>query len=850
MANDAQQHLAGAGIRSLIDRWQQDQEFRESIAFWQVTAAHDATSAPLPPSLDPRLHSALHSLGINQLYSHQAEAFHQAQEGENLVISTGTASGKTLCYNLPAAQLALSNANARILYLFPTKALAQDQLNSLNSLLKAIPTQKPLTANIFDGDTPQNMRSAMRKQSVFLLTNPDMLHQGILPHHAIWQSFFQGLNLVVIDEMHTYRGIFGSHFANLLRRLKRVAAFYGAFPKFILTSATIANPVDLAEILIDEKVHLIDQNGAPQGEKHFLLYNPPFIDKKLGLRKSSVQTSVNVGLSLLETNHQALLFARTRRTVEMLLTFLLEKLPIQTRQKVRGYRSGYLKSDRREIEQGFKDGSVRLVVATSALELGIDIGELESVVLVGYPGSIATTLQRAGRAGRKQQDSLALMVATNDAMDQYLANHPEYLSNSPEKALVDPNNLLVLYQHLRCATFELPFARDEGFGPIDSSQLGEIFSAMNASGEVLSRNNTHFWVADAYPSAGVSLRSSTADLVSLYVDDTEKPRLLGQIDAHSAEWLVHPRAVYLHAAESYLVDDLDLEKGVCKLQPARLDYYTLPTISTTIEDYQERNNQPVGTSSISSGPLSLSIRVEGYRKIRWQTNETLERLPLELPARKLETEGTWFSISETLVDSLKNLALWNSDPNDYGPGWNALRQKVLVRDQHTCAACHQTFSPGDLHVHHIQPFKTFADPILANAPSNLVTLCHRCHTIVETRVRVISGMAGARHALRNIAPLMIMCDDADIGMISEPKSILNNGQPAILVYDTIPGGVGLSNQLFLDHLFWLGRAIEMIADCPCQDGCPACVGPFGEDGYGSKRESLALLKGLLDERLE
>ena len=847
MTNDSHQHPETAGIRTLIDQWQQDQDFRENIAYWQVTPARDALCTPIPSSLDPRLQSALNVRGITQLYSHQTESIERASNGENLVIATGTASGKTLCYNLPAIQQAISNPNARILYLFPTKALTQDQLGSLNELLTAIPGKKLMPANIFDGDTPQHMRSAMRKQSVFLLTNPDMLHQGILPHHAIWQPFFQGLSLVVIDEMHTYRGIFGSHFANLLRRLKRIAAFYGAFPKFILTSATIANPVELAEVLIDDHVSLIDQSGAPQGEKHFLLYNPPLIDPKLGLRKSSVQTSVNLGLSLLESNHQSLLFARTRRTVEMLLTYLLEKMPYQLRPKVRGYRSGYLKSDRREIEQGFKDGSIRLVVATSALELGIDIGELESVILVGYPGSIATTLQRAGRAGRKQQDSLALMVATNDAMDQYLANHPEYLSNSPEKALVDPNNLLVLYQHLRCATFELPFSPDERFGPVDPLKLNEIFQVMSSSGEVLTRNNMHFWVADAYPSAEISLRSSTPNIVSLLVDGPNKPTLIGQLDAHSAEWLVHPQAVYLHEAETYLVENLDLAQGVCNLKPAQPDYYTLPTIKTTIENFQERSSQPVGSSTVSCGPLSLSIRVEGFRKVRWQTNETLERLPLDLPARGLETEGAWFSIGDNLINHLKDLALWNSDPNNYGPGWPALRQKILSRDQYKCAVCHLTFAPGELHVHHIQPFKTFADPLQANTPSNLVTLCHRCHAVVETRVRVISGMAGASHALRNIAPLLIMCDDADIAMLSEPKSILNDGLPAILVYDTIPGGVGLSNQLFEDHRFWLARATEMIRDCPCEDGCPACVGPFGEEGYGSKRESLALLEGLLNE---
>lgn len=838
---------SSAGIRSLIDRWQQEPDFLDNVAYWQVTPAHETSSCPMPPDLAPNLIGGLSSLGITQLYTHQQEAFRRSRNGENLVIATGTASGKTLCYNLPAIHQALSNPNARFLYLFPTKALTQDQFGNLNHLLKATQRGSMMPANIYDGDTPQHLRSAMRRQSVFLLTNPDMLHQGILPHHTSWQSFLQGLSLIVIDEIHTYRGIFGSHFANVLRRLKRVAAFYGAFPRFILTSATISNPVELAETLINDRVSLIDQSGAPHGEKHFFVYNPPLVNEKLGLRKSSVQEGVSIGLSLLRANHQTLLFARTRRTVEMILTRLLEQLPTNSRAKVRGYRSGYLKSDRREIEQGFKSGLVRQVVATSALELGIDIGELESVIMVGYPGSIATTLQRAGRAGRKQQDSLALLVASNNAMDQYLANHPEYLNHSPEKALVDPDNLLVLFQHLRCAVFELPFTPDEGFGPISPQQLSEIFLSLNATGEVLNRNGTQFWVADSYPSAGISLRSSTPSVVSLMVTNTAPPTLIGQLDAHSAEWLVHPQAVYLHEADSYLVEELNLTDGVCHLKPANLEYYTLPMVNTIIENFSEQSKQPVGTSSVQVGQLSLSIKVEGFSKIRWHTNETFERCPLSMPARSLETEGTWFSISEKLITHLKDQALWNSDPNDYGPGWHALRNKILARDQHKCAACGQTFPLKELHVHHIQPFKLFADPLMANSPSNLITLCQHCHTLAETRVRVVSGMAGARHALRNIAPLMIMCDDTDIAMLSEPKSILNHGLPAILVYDTIPGGVGLSHQLFEDHLFWLERAAEMILDCPCTEGCPACVGPFGEDGYGSKPESLALLNGLLHE---
>jgi len=435
-------------IDDLLLAWQKDEEFTRNTTCWNIAPTKAADFAPFPPGLPSGLEQNLRAQGINALYSHQAEAYRLIESGQHIVIATGMASGKTLCYNLPVLQALLADPSARALYLFPTKALAQDQLKNVRAL---DPTVK---AAIYDGDTPNQQRPEIRKNAAVLITNPDMLHQGILPHHTLWLQFFRGLRYVVIDEMHSYRGVFGSHVANVIRRLKRIAAFYGAYPQFILTSATIGNPVELATKLIESPVALIDQDGSPHGKRHFLIYNPPLYDEHLGLRTSSIQTGIHFARRMMVDGHQTLIFARTRRTVEMILTYLYDTMPAEWRAKIRGYRSGYLKNDRREIETGFKTGSIRTVVATSALELGIDIGDLESVIMVGYPGSIATTRQRAGRAGRKQQASLAMLIASSDAMDQYLANHPEYLTEkSPENALIDPNNASILLQHLQLCRF-------------------------------------------------------------------------------------------------------------------------------------------------------------------------------------------------------------------------------------------------------------------------------------------------------------------------------------------------------------------------------------------------------------
>ena len=832
-------------IAQTLDDWLKEAEFAENIAYRQLTPPRQALFEPFPSSIHSALKRTLNGKGITALYSHQAKAISLLESGENIVISTGTSSGKSLCYGIPILNQQLNQPGATSLLLFPTKALTNDQYNNFADYAEQLPGGNIKPA-IYDGDTPNHQRSAMRKSATILMTNPDMLHQGILPHHTNWARFFSNLRFVVIDEIHIYRGVFGSHFANLMRRLKRICAFYNAYPQFVLTSATIGNPEELAASLIEQKVHLIDEDGSPKGPAHFLVYNPPLVDEKLGIRKSSIDFGVTFAQKLMHANHQSLVFARTRRTVEMLLTYLRHRLPIQEQNAVRGYRSGYLKYERREIEQGLKSGSVRAVFSTSALELGVDIGDLDAVILVGFPGTIATARQRIGRAGRKQQPSLGIMIATNEAMDQYLAAHPEYLvDRNPEQALIDPQNLVILLQHIGCAAFELPFSRSEGFGSMNPEELARFLDLLEQSGSLTRQGEEYYWLADRYPAAEVSLRSSTPNVVSLnVVEENNESHFIGSVDANAARWYVHKEAIYLHDAEMYEVLDLNLEQGVCYLKPSQSEYFTIPVIDTRIIEYNLTSSVSYQNFSANYGSLDLEISINTFQKKRWMTNELLGIGQIDLPPQNLHTTGFWLGISPNFVETLRSEKLWGADPNAYGPYWNRLRQKILLRDNYTCRNCGKTFEVSELHVHHLQPFRTFADPAMANQASNLVTLCASCHHKAEINVMVRSGLAAASYALRSIAPLLIMCDREDISLLSENRSILNDANPAILVYDNVPGGIGLSRKLYDLRNFWIERAIEVIHDCQCESGCPACVGPVGEPGYGGKKEALALLKGL------
>jgi DEAD/DEAH box helicase domain-containing protein len=853
-------------IQSLLDNWKRDADTAPNFSAWKVIPPRPAQTHPFPDDLPVPLRAALSSYGIDQLYSHQIEAWTHARAGKNIVLATGTASGKTLAYNLPVLATLLHNAEARARYLFPTKALAQDQFSNLQSL----PSKNVnLKSSIYDGDTPQSHRPAIRKNARILLSNPDMLHTGILPHHPNWSDFFSSLQYIVIDEMHTYRGVFGSHVANVIRRLKRVAEFYGARPQFILASATIGNPKELAENLIEANVVLIENDGSSRGERHFIIYNPPVTDPALGLRKSSLLESVRLANDLLERSIQTVVFARTRRSVEILLTYLqgensqstiLSKSKIVN--QIRGYRSGYLPHQRREIEAGLRDGSVKTVVATNALELGIDIGGLGAAILVGYPGTIASARQQAGRAGRGDAPAISLMVASPNPLDQFLAHHPEYFfGSSPERALVNPNHLLILLEHIRCAMFEMPFQKGEGFGSLSSDLVNEYLDFMVENQESHLSHEKYYWMKDQYPAANISLRSASPQSVILQATAEDgRPFTVGTVDGESAAWMVHPGAIYMHEGQQYFVQELSLENHVAQLVPVGLDYYTEAQQRSEIQVLSTNAQAPfpspprrggggeVGEKSF--GELQVTTQVVGFRKLRWFTYETLGQEPLDLPPSELQTTGYWLSLSEETVARLQDAGVWSNNPNDYGPEWARIRDRVRARDRYICQVCGTPENSRQHDVHHKTPFRAFlrngvVDRAEANRLENLTTLCHTCHQKVEQNVRIRSGLAGLGFVLGNLAPLFLMCDTRDLGVYTDPAWSAANNQPCVVLYDFVPAGIGFSQKLFEIHDELIQRALELVSECPCEDGCPSCVGPGGENGIGGKQETLAILRELI-----
>ncbi len=834
-------------IKTILSRWRTQSSIAENVVEWRVLAQKPADLVDYPSQLSPEISGWLSAHGIPSLYAHQALAYEEIGDGKNIAIVSGTASGKTLCYNLPVIDSLLKHPEGRALYLFPTKALAQDQLSGLREILNGIGRTDINRANIYDGDTPQHVRSMIRQESNFILTNPDMLHTGILPHHTGWKDFFTALRFIVIDEMHAYRGVFGSHVANVIRRIKRISRFYGSQPQFILTSATIANPQELAERLIEKPVTVIDQDGSPHGERNFLIYNPPFLDKKTGIRQSSLLEGSMLAGELLDEDIQTIVFGRTRRGVELILTYLRQRDFQGNPNRVRGYRSGYLPRERRAIEEGLRRGEVKGVVATSALELGIDIGGIDASVLIGYPGSIAATRQQAGRAGRKLAPSLSVLVTSPNAMDQYLARHPDYFfDRSPERALIAPNNLLILLQHIRCAAFELPFQSSEGFGAISADKLGAFLDLLTQNGELHQQADRYFWMADQYPAGDISLRNAAPDQVTLILRNEQKQETIGQVDLNSAYWMVHPNAVYLHEGTSYLVEELDLDTGVAFLKQVAIDYYTQAKKDTKVEEKSRLKSEAVTGAVKTLGEILVTSKVVGYRKIRWFTNEFLGGGEVDLPPSFLNTIGYWISLDDAIVSKLKDQMLWNADENDYGPDWKNIRLKALNRDGNRCQVCGTTGNGRPMHVHHIQPFRSFNNRETANQLQNLITLCPNCHQLAETRVRVRSGMAGLSYVLQSLAPLLIMCDGEDIDVHYDPNSTLGEGQPTVVLFDNIPGGLGLSENLYELHSELLSQAYETVSLCECEDGCPSCVGPVGEEGSGGKTETLAILKALIN----
>lgn len=841
-------------ISTLLSKWREEPSIINNISTWHTIPSQNGQFVSLPHDLDADLAKALSSLGITQLYNHQLLCWESVKAGRHTVITSGTASGKTLCYNLPIFNELILNDKCRALYLFPTKALAQDQHHKLLELSGSITKQKIISA-IYDGDTPQASRPEIRTKARIVISNPDMLHIGILPHHTNWADFFRNLRFVVIDEAHIYRGIFGSHVANVLRRLNRIANYYGSYPQFIATTATIANPVEHIQKLTEHPFNLIDADGSQRGEKHFLVYNPPIIDQELGIRRSSLQESIRLSDDLLTYDIQTIVFGRSRRTIEMVLTYLKEKIKASSpynrqdeTETVRGYRSGYLPIQRRTIEKDLREGKTRLVAATNALELGIDIGDINAAILIGYPGSIASTRQQAGRAGRGSAASLAVLVCTADPLDQFLARHPEFiLEKSPEKALIDPNNLLICLGHIRCAAFELPFLQRESFGNLGSELTEEYLSFLANEQQLYLSKNKYFWMADQYPAQKISLRTASSKNISLQIEQENRSMKIGEVDYQSSFWLVHPRAVYIHEGQQFIVEELDFDQHKAFLSREDTDYYTLPIQETTVqlinkmgEDKIPQNQSFLATSAF--GEVSVTTQVKGFRKLQWFTNEPLGTEDLDLPSSELQTTAFWLSLSDRLIEQLRDKGLWLNDRNNYGPQWNVIREKVRRRDNYRCQHCGIIEKDRAHDVHHKIPLRAFSSLDQANQLENLITLCHNCHSLAESTLRMRSGLVGLTHILGHLAPLYLMCDPSDLGMHSDPRSNIADGQPTIIIYDNVPAGIGFSERLFHRVYDLLLAAFDQISACPCQDGCPSCVGPGGVNGTGGKQETLSIIE--------
>jgi DEAD/DEAH box helicase domain-containing protein len=774
-------------------------------------APTDAVYSPFPETLDPRLREALERKGIAQLYSHQAEAFAHVAAGRNIVVTTPTASGKTLCYNLPVLDTVRRNPAARALYLFPTKALAQDQMADLHELISELAATgaDPIGVHTYDGDTPADARRTIRTRAHIVLSNPDMLHSGILPHHPRWAKLFENLRFVIIDELHAYRGVFGSHLCNVLRRLRRIARHYGSDPQFICSSATIANPRQLAERLAERPFELVSQSGAPRGEKFFVFVNPPVVNRELGIRRSYLTETRRVAAEFLRRSLQVIVFAQSRLSTEILTTYLkedFEDIPGMP-EVIRGYRGGYLPLRRREIERGLREGRVRGVVSTNALELGIDIGALDVAVLAGYPGTIAATWQRAGRAGRRTSRSAAVLVASSAPIDQFVVRHPSYFFDaSPEHALINPDNLHILVEHVKCAAFELPFSTEESFGSIDVQDvLGVLQEAglvhQSPATESAARDESRFagrwhWTSESYPADAVSLRSISSDNF-VVVDHTHAAKVIAETDFSSGPRVLHPKAIYIIEGQLFQVEKLDFEGRKAYVRAVDCDYYTDAITHTRVTILQQF---AAGADAVPNhGEVHVVWRVVGFKKIKFHTNENVGSGELDLPEHQMHTTSYWMEIPREVLSALP-------------------------------------------------------------------------YAVDDRR----DGIFGLAFAMKQVATLLLMCDSHDLGVsinagsdVGTDTSRMDRGpgfgtnaiqvqrqsahdgdMPRIFMYDAYPGGIGFSEPLFAMHNELLLRTHQLIASCPCDNGCPSCVGPIGQTGPLAKVVALRLLDHLTRERID
>ncbi len=754
--------------------------------------ARDAEFAEFPSWIHTDLVGAYKAKGVRQPYSHQAAAAEAVHDGKNVVIVTPTASGKTLCYNLPVLNAILEDTDTRAIYLFPTKALAQDQLTELHDLNERLANRFGVFT--YDGDTPSDARKAIREKGHLVLTNPDMLHTGILPHHARWARLFENLRYIVIDELHTYRGVFGSHLCNVLRRLRRIARFYGREPQFVCCSATIANPGDLASRLIERDVEVLSANGAPAAEKTFVFYNPPVVNRALGIRRSYLNESSRVAQEFLKHNLQTMVFANSRLHTELLLTYLQKANPQQPGkpETIRGYRSGYLPGERREIERGLRDGRIRGVVSTSALELGIDIGSLDTVVMAGYPGTIAGTWQRAGRAGRRSGSSCAVMVASSAPLDQYIVRNPDYFfGNTPEHAFIQPDNLEILVNHLKCAAFELPIAPDEKFGDVD---VPDLCARMAEAGFLHHAGDHYHWTQEAYPADTVSLRSVTSDNF-IIIDVTAQPEVIGEVDFSSALTTVHEKAIYLHGAQQYHVEHLDFKERKAYVKQVDVDYYTDAIRYTQVkvlevaQEARASERNPSVAALRSHGDVLVRSQVVGFKKLKFFTNENIGAGDLQLPENEMHTTAYWITLKRKLIESL--------------------------------------------------PYT------ISERQSGMFGLLHALETVATLLLMCDGRDLGTAIGEKPPAP-----GDGNESIVSmRMEDAVKTGakeffEPNLYLYDAYPGGIGFSEPLFRAHELLVAKTRELIVDCGCEQGCPSCVGPAGDLAPRAKEAALAILDRL------
>ncbi|WNF21469.1 DEAD/DEAH box helicase [Mesobacillus jeotgali] len=635
-------------MQEILQDLKVSESVKRNIVHWHTIEEREARIEEMPEDLSGILKGALERRGISRLYTHQKSSYDQIMQGQSIVAVTPTASGKTLCYNLPVLQSIIDDPNARALYMFPTKALAQDQKSEINELIQE--AELAINSYTYDGDTPSNIRQKVRRAGHIVITNPDMLHSAILPHHTKWVSLFENLKYVVIDELHIYRGVFGSHVANVIRRLKRICNYYGSDPVFICTSATIANPLELAEGLTEKEMVLIDNNGAPTGRKHFLFYNPPVVNIPLNVRRSATLETRRLAGEFLKNKIQTIVFARSRVRVEILLTYLQELVKHKLGPKaIRGYRGGYLPTERREIEKGLRSGDIYGVVSTNALELGVDIGQLQVCIMNGYPGTIASAWQQAGRAGRRHGESVVIMVASSSPLDQYVIQNPDYFFNrSPETARINPDNLIILIDHIKCASYELPFKKGDNFG---AAEIEEILEYLTEERILHQNGDKWFWMNDAFPAHNISLRSASQEnVVIIDQSDVANVRVIGEMDTFSAMTLLHEEAIYLHQGIQFQVEKLDWEEKKAFVREVDVDYFTDANLAVQLSVLEEDKMRGNEETEIGYGDVSVRAMATIFKKIRFETHENIGSGPIFLPEEELHTSSAWISLNKELSE--------------------------------------------------------------------------------------------------------------------------------------------------------------------------------------------------------